>query len=87
MGASGGSGPMCGTTSLSAAIHRPQSSTTRVAVTVTIGASTSRGYGGILQADAFAGYNALYAPGWKPKPIVEAACWSMDAASSSTSPS
>ena len=34
------------------------------------------GYGGIMQADAFAGYNDLYAPGWKPRPIVEAACWS-----------
>lgn len=34
------------------------------------------GYGGIMQADAFAGYNELYAPGWKPQPIIEAACWS-----------
>jgi transposase len=34
------------------------------------------GYSGILQADAYAGFNDLYAPGRKPAPIVEAACWS-----------
>jgi len=34
------------------------------------------GYAGILQADAFAGYNGLYTPGRKPGPIVEAGCWS-----------
>ena len=33
------------------------------------------GYAGILQADAYAGYNGLYAPGRKPGPISEAACW------------
>lgn len=33
------------------------------------------GYAGILQADAYAGYNDLYAPGRKPGPISEAACW------------
>jgi transposase len=33
------------------------------------------GYAGILQADAYAGYNALYEPGRKPGPITEAACW------------
>ena len=32
-------------------------------------------YGGILQADAYAGFNDLYAPGRKPSPITEAACW------------
>jgi transposase len=32
-------------------------------------------YGGILQADCYAGYNRLYAPDRKPRPIVEAACW------------
>jgi transposase len=32
-------------------------------------------YAGILQADAYAGYNGLYAPGRKPGPISEAACW------------
>ncbi len=33
------------------------------------------GYAGILQADAYAGFNELYAPGRKPGPIAEAACW------------
>jgi hypothetical protein len=33
------------------------------------------GYAGILQADAYAGYNALYEAGRKPAPITEAACW------------
>ena len=33
------------------------------------------GYQGILQADAYAGFNELYAPGRKPGPITEAACW------------
>jgi transposase len=32
-------------------------------------------YQGILQADAYAGFNELYAPGRKPGPITEAACW------------
>jgi transposase len=32
-------------------------------------------YSGILQADAFAGFNALYEPSRKPGPITEAACW------------
>jgi transposase len=34
------------------------------------------GYSGILQADAYAGFNDLYAAGRKPGPITEAACWS-----------
>ncbi|MBV1800391.1 IS66 family transposase [Siccirubricoccus sp. G192] len=33
------------------------------------------GYAGILQADAYAGYNALYEADRKPEPITEAACW------------
>ena len=33
------------------------------------------GYAGILQADAYAGFNRLYA-GDRPGPITEAACWS-----------
>jgi transposase len=32
-------------------------------------------YGGILQADAYAGFNGLYEPGRQPAPILEAACW------------
>ena len=33
------------------------------------------GYAGILQADAYAGFNDLYQPLRKPGPITEAACW------------
>jgi transposase len=33
-------------------------------------------YAGILQADAYGGYNDLYKPDRKPGPITEAACWS-----------
>jgi transposase len=34
------------------------------------------GWGGILQADAYGGYNRLYLSDRKPGPIVEALCWS-----------
>jgi transposase len=33
------------------------------------------GYAGILQADAYGGYNALYEPGRSPSPILAALCW------------
>jgi transposase len=33
------------------------------------------GYAGILQADAYAGFQRLYEAGRKPGPITEAACW------------
>jgi transposase len=33
------------------------------------------GYQGILQADAYAGFNDLYLAARKPGPIIEAACW------------
>jgi transposase len=33
------------------------------------------GYAGILQADAYAGFNDLYNPARKPGPLTEAACW------------
>jgi transposase len=33
------------------------------------------GYAGLMQADAYAGFNRLYEPGRKPGPIVEAVCW------------
>ena len=35
-----------------------------------------QGYGGILQADAYAGFNRLYDGARKPGPLLEAACWS-----------
>jgi len=34
-----------------------------------------RAYAGLMQADAYAGFNRLYEPARKPGPIVEAACW------------
>ena len=34
-----------------------------------------RGFMGILQADAYAGFNPLYAPGRVPGPVTEALCW------------
>jgi transposase len=34
------------------------------------------GYAGIMQADAFAGFNGLYDAKRQPAPIIEAACWS-----------
>ena len=34
------------------------------------------GYGGILQADAYGGFNGLYDAKRSPQPITEAACWS-----------
>jgi hypothetical protein len=34
------------------------------------------GYTGILQADAYGGYNKLYLADRKPGPVREAACWS-----------
>jgi transposase len=33
------------------------------------------GYTGIMQADAYSGYNVLYVDNRKPGPIIEAACW------------
>ncbi len=33
------------------------------------------GYAGILQADAYAGFNELYHPGRQPGPVTEAGCW------------
>ncbi len=35
-----------------------------------------RSFTGILQADAYAGYRRLYAPGRSPGPVTEALCWS-----------
>jgi transposase len=32
-------------------------------------------YAGLMQADAYAGFNRLYGAGRRPGPIVEAACW------------
>jgi transposase len=34
-----------------------------------------QGYAGVLQADAYAGFNRLYEAGRRPAPLIEAACW------------
>ena len=39
-----------------------------------------RGFAGLLQADAYAGFNPLYAPGRVPGPVIEALCWAYVAA-------
>jgi len=44
------------------------------------------GFAGILQADAYAGFNRLYETGRKPGSIIEAACWRMRGASYSCWP-
>ena len=33
------------------------------------------GFAGLLQADAYAGFNRLYDPGRRPGPVTEAGCW------------
>jgi transposase len=33
------------------------------------------GFAGVLQADAYSGFNRLYEPERKPGPVIEAACW------------
>ena len=33
------------------------------------------GYAGLMQADAYAGFNRLYEANRKPGPVIEAACW------------
>jgi transposase len=35
-----------------------------------------KGFAGVLQADAYAGYNALYDPKRAPGPVIDALCWS-----------
>ena len=34
-----------------------------------------RGFAGLLQADAYAGFNPVYAPGRVPGPVTECLCW------------
>jgi transposase len=34
-----------------------------------------KAYTGIMQADAYAGFNALYEPDREPQPLIEAGCW------------
>ena len=53
--------------------RRPRCSSTRPTGAASI--QHLAGYAGILQADAYAGFNDLDAPGRKPGPVTEAACW------------
>ena len=39
--------------------------------------ASSAAISGILQADAYSGYNGLYEPDRRPGPIIEALCWAM----------
>jgi hypothetical protein len=67
---------MFATTSRSAAPGRPpRSSITRATAGASIRKAHLAGYAGILQADAYDGYNKLYLADRKPGPIREAACW------------
>ena len=69
-------GCMCATIGRSAGrIRRRQSSTTRAIEPARTPRRISPDYAGILQADAFAGYNKLYEAERKPGPLIEAACW------------
>src|SRR6516165_349535 len=63
------------TSLLVARAHQRRCSTTRVTARVSILRAHLAGYTGILQADAYDGYNQLYLAGRHPGPIREAACW------------
>src|SRR5215212_2504454 len=64
-------GPMCATTGpLPAPIRRPQCSSIRAIVAAST-LSNITSYTGLMQADAYAGFNRLYEANRKPGPIVE----------------
>ena len=68
---------MCATTDRSPGpTRRRRSSSTRATAPASIPNRHLAGYAGILQADAYAGFNDLYDGKRKPGPITEAACWS-----------
>ena len=69
-------GPMCATTGrLADLIRRRRCSSIRVIVAASIPNSIWQAIAGLMQADAYAGFNRLYDAGRKPGPIIEAACW------------
>src|SRR5262245_16176720 len=71
-----GCGPMCATTSRSVGRRRRRPcSTTRPTAAVSTPEMHLADYSGIMQADAYAGFNGLYVAGRKSGPIIEAACW------------
>src|SRR5262245_44979000 len=56
--------------------HRQPSTSTRQTAPPSIRTSIWPAiYAGLMQADAYAGYNQLYEPHRQPGPITEAACW------------
>ena len=72
----GGYGPTCATTGRSPApTRRRRPSSTRPTAAARIPRRIWPAYAGLMQADAYAGFNRLYEAGRKPGPIVEAACW------------
>ena len=72
----GDAGFICATTDPLAEPGRPRRYfTTRAIAGASILRAHLAGYAGILQADAYDGYNKLYLAGRSPGPILEAACW------------
>ena len=72
----GASGPMYATTGRLGDAHRRRRSITLRAIAGTnIPSGILRGFAGILQADAYAGYNELYDPARRQGPIIAALCW------------
>ena len=57
------------------AIRRRRSSSTLLIAAPNIRNSISTSYAGLMQADAYAGFNRLYDARRRPGPIIEAACW------------
>lgn len=67
---------MCARTDrLGAVIRQRRSSSTLPIAAPNIPEQHLAGYAGLMQADAYAGFNRLYDARRKPAPIVEAACW------------
>ena len=58
-----------------ARLRRRRRSSTRPTARASIPSGTWPGSPGIMQADAYGGFNRLYEPGRQPGPILEAACW------------
>ena len=70
------SGPMSATTGPSAAARRrPRSTTPRAIDDRSIPSAICKSFTGILQADAYSGYNALYDPSRAQGAITPALCW------------
>ena len=74
--APGGCGPTCATTGRSPApTRRRRPTSTRPIAAACTPRQHLACYAGLMQADAYAGFNRLYEAARKPGPIVEAVCW------------